>query len=413
MNKILHSLFISFISIIISSDSVLAITEEFSINTDKPQKITSRAKEATLYNFSNDLLSAAETCQSYSENFTDFNPDLKELGALFGNTDFEILVDIKGISEDTCKFDVTQKIMSTRIINHCEVNENERKEIIAAMHDRSKELITETFTTYMTLKDEDGNIINRSPIDNTMTDTRFNIVFSKIMGNNCQEETEEPSEQEIEEIKNSFMSLSEPFIQSLHECKPDKETKEMMFFPITVEIIGKEDNLCLVKYDDFDLHLSEEKITEITNLDDINKLLTDKNIATYNKKDIFNTSNLLDIIDNCQNKTSGSSETTGTIKIEKRQQVDYQNNLCTISLENTIIRNDTDIEKYRITCKLSDEYREKIKEKYEDLISRKMQLWKMESLTSNNTEKFLQLEKEKEKADKEIFNTLKKDGQCQ
>lgn len=338
MNKLLLSLFIGLISIIFST-TVSAISGEFSFSSDTDsQTMTMQNDEATLYNFSDNLVAAAENCQSYSENFTDFNPDLKEVGAIFGNTDFEILVDIKGLSEDLCKFDVTQKIMGSRIINHCSVNTDERKEIIAAMLDRSKELITETFTSYAII--EEGNNTRRTPIQNTLTDTHFNIVFSKIMGNNCQQETQEPTEEEMEKMKKEFKSLSESFQQSLAKCNPDKETKLMIFFPITVEIVGKENNLCLIKYDDFDLHIPEDRITKITSLDDLDELLNNKNIATYNQKDTYDTSNLLDIIDNCTSQTSSSSKTIGSVEIKQKRITNYQNNaplLLKITLSETII----------------------------------------------------------------------------
>lgn len=403
------SLFPLFLSLIINLLINIASATEF--HGELGSSFTSKTDEAILFNFSDDLLSATENCQPYSEDLTTTNPDLKkEADEMFSNAGFEFLIDIKGLSDNLCKFDVTQKMMGRRIIHHCSVNENELTEIVAAMRDRSKELITETFTTYITSKDEDGNIISKTPVKNTITNTRFNIILSKILNNNCQIEMQEPTKHELENIKNEFVSLSESFIHSLRECEPDKETKASMFFDITAEIIGKEKNLCIVKYGDFDLRIPEDKINQIISLDDLNELLTNKNIAIYSKKDTFDTGDLLDIIDNCSPQTLGSSKSIGDVEIEKKRTIKNQNKLCTITFENSIIRG-ADTDKYEFTCTLSEEYREKLKNQYKDMILKNNQY--KQSFLQRSAENRLNLQGGILKANDNILKTIKKDGLCQ
>lgn len=129
-----------------------------SVSFDSGNGTKSINETPSLYNFGEQLLQSLENCSPYTENFTELNP---ELGAMFGG-DLSVLIDIKGKQEEKCVFDVIMQIDILGCqIQHCQISDDQRQRLLTAMKDRSNEVITETFDSYMTVEDEDGNIIDK------------------------------------------------------------------------------------------------------------------------------------------------------------------------------------------------------------------------------------------------------------
>ena len=162
------------------------ISVEVSDNT-----VSSTNNEITLYNFSDGLLNAARDCSSYSENFSANNPAL----SVFGLKP-EILIDIEGKdAEGFCLFSVRNKVTGLSETNiKCRIGSEQQQEILTAMLDRSTTPVTETFTSYITVEDGEGNV-QRLPSETTMTDSKFNVIWNKIRSNSCEEEVSEPTEE--------------------------------------------------------------------------------------------------------------------------------------------------------------------------------------------------------------------------
>ena len=127
--------------------------------------------DVNLYNFSADLIHAAENCMPYEEDFTTNNPELQAIGKFMGNRDFNINVKIKGKNLNTgkCEFEIQQAIkgISSATYN-CAIDEQQQTELIAAMKDRSTTPVTETYTTYSEMELPDGTT-KQIPTQTTQT----------------------------------------------------------------------------------------------------------------------------------------------------------------------------------------------------------------------------------------------------
>ena len=184
---------------------------------------TTQTKEVKLYNFSPELINAAQSCSPYEENFNKNNPELNQSIPFLGNQKMDVTINIAGKDENgNCKFKVTQKILGMMtFLYNCAISPNQQKELITAMQDRSTTPITETFTTYMT-SSYNGET-QKTPMQQTMTDGKFNIAWAKIIGTSCETSEQEPTQEEKQALEDSFNNLSESFQTSLQNCKEDRE----------------------------------------------------------------------------------------------------------------------------------------------------------------------------------------------
>lgn len=257
-----------------------------------------------LYNFSDELLTAVKSCLPYQEDFTKNNPDLAQLGSFFGGIDFKVMVDIKGMNDNMCHFIISQKLQGIQNINFdCQVSKEQLNEIYAAMQDRSKQLVTETFTTYSEVERKDGSI-EKFPVNTTMTDGRFNIVLAKLQKSACKVTENKATAEEKQAAGENMDTFSDIFLNSLQNCEPYKENKQFLIINEKVEILGKQGEKCHLKYQGFDLLLPSHLWTEVTKFSDLKNLLKDKTVSRYTPQ--YDLNGLVSQLSDCaQQKRNG------------------------------------------------------------------------------------------------------------
>lgn len=300
---------------------------------------TTKTEEVKLYNFSPELINAAQSCSPYEESFNKNNPELRKSIPFMGKQKMDVNINIVGKDENgNCKFKVTQKIpgMMTFLYD-CAISPDLQKELVAAMQDRSTTPITETFTTYMT-STYNGKT-QKTPMQQTMTDSKFNIVWAKTISESCETSEQEPTQEEQQALKDSFNNLSESFQTSLQNCQKDIEEKNLMMITETIEIISWKNEKCHVKYRDFDLYIPQDKLSSIKTIPNITDLLTDESITSYTPK--FQTQGLVSRLKNCaslQNPYEGfsSSKKINDIEISNKMSMEKSETECIITFENSV-----------------------------------------------------------------------------
>lgn len=300
---------------------------------------TTKTEEVKLYNFSPELINAAQSCSPYEENFNKNNPELSKSIPFMGKQKMDVNINIAGKDENgNCKVNITQKIpgMMTFLYN-CTIAPDLQKELVSAMQDRSATPITETFTTYMT-STYNGET-KKTPMQQTMTDGKFNIVWAKTIGTSCETSEQEPTQEEQQALKDNFNNLSASFQTSLQNCKEDREEKSLMMLTETIEIIGWEKEKCHIKYQDFDLYIPQDKLSTIKTIPNITDLLTDESITRYKPK--FQTRGLVSRLKDCpslQNpyESFRSSQKTNNIEISNKMSMEKSETECIITFENSV-----------------------------------------------------------------------------
>ena len=175
---------------------------------------TTKTEEVKLYNFSPELINAAQSCSPYEENFNKNNPELNKSIPFLGKQKMDITINIAEIPG-----------MMTFLYD-CAISPDLQKELVAAMQDRSTTPITETFTTYMT-SSYNGET-QKTPMQQTMTDSKFNVTWAKTIAESCETVEQEPTQEEQQALKDSFNNLSESFQTSLQNCQKDKIAKKIL-----------------------------------------------------------------------------------------------------------------------------------------------------------------------------------------
>ena len=316
---------------------------------------TTKTEEVKLYNFSPELINAAQSCSPYEENFNKNNPELSKSIPFLGKQKMDITINIAGKDDKgNCKFKVTQKIPGIMtFLYDCAMSPDLQKELVAAMQDRSTTPITETFTTYMT-SSYNGET-QKTPMQQTMTDGKFNIAWAKIIGTSCETSEQEPTQEEKQALEDSFNNLSESFQTSLQNCQKDREEKSLMMLTETIEIVGWENAKCHVKYQDFDLYIPQNKLSSIKTIPNITDLLTDESITHYTPK--FQTQGLVSQLKDCASLKSpyngfSSSKKINNIEINNKMSMEKSETECIITFENSLNINKQK-KNYINTCRIN------------------------------------------------------------
>lgn len=316
---------------------------------------TTKTEEVKLYNFSPELINAAQSCSPYEENFNKNNPELNKSIPFLGKQKMDITINIAGKDDKgNCKFNVTQKIPGIMtFLYDCAISPDLQKELVAAMQDRSTSPITETFTTYMT--STINGEIQKTPMQQTMTDSKFNVTWAKTIAESCETVEQEPTQEEQQALKDSFNNLSESFQTSLQNCQKDIEEKNLMMIKETIEIIGWESKKCHVKYRDFDLYIPQDKLSSIKTIPNITDLLTDENITHYTPK--FQTQGLVSRLKDCASLQSpyegfSSSQKINDIEISNKMGMEKSDTECIITFENSLNLNNQK-KTYLNTCRVN------------------------------------------------------------
>lgn len=334
-----------------------AQTNNISISIENGKIKAESTNDVNLYNFSEDLLQAAENCMPYEEDFTDNNPEFQAIGKFMGNRDFDISVKIKGknLSTDKCEFEITQSVkgISSATYN-CAIDEEEQEELVAAMKDRSTTPITETYTTYTTVSDSNGE--RKIPTQTTQTGSKFKVTLSKIIASSCETEVEEPSEQERQATAAEIIAFSDNFQNALQACAPAEEVKRIFFYRDKFEILGYEDGSCHIRSQNYDYYIPTEQLALITNIAALQQLNTNKEIAFY--RPTYLTNGLVEAIKTCKednaptNRYSDSMEFNNQ-KIDRQISAQKTPSGCRITFSN-IVQTDAQSEEYIQDCLITD-----------------------------------------------------------
>ena len=283
--------------------------------------LVAAGKSATeSYQFSDGLISAVENCSPYGEDFSKYNPLLGLMGAFLGVKP-TVDIEIKGPENGKCAFTVTGKLGQLgKSVYDCAVNKKMQDEIVAAMRDKSGEEITETFETTFTSRDQDGRETEHKS-NMTMTATRFNIVYNKLMNSVCKHTAVPPTEEEKEKFKQEMDRLSPDFLDALKTCSPKTTGRKIMILAQEAEIKGMKDGKCVLSYEDFTLSLSPDEAKSIRSWADFEKFSSNPAVAKYDYKKNYTISGLMLMINDCHAghcSTGGmsSKETMGEITKE-------------------------------------------------------------------------------------------------
>ena len=297
-----------------------AFAASFELGANLSDLVAAGKSATENYQFSDALISAVENCSPYHEDFGKYNPALAFVGAFLGIKP-DVDIDIEGYQNGKCSFSVTGKLGQLgKTVYACAVDEKMRNEIVAAMRDKSGEEITDTFETTFTVQGQDGQTTEHKS-QTTMTATRFNIVYNKLMQSVCKQTTIPPTEEEKEKFKQEMNSLTPDFLDALQTCSPKKTHRKIMFFAQNAEIKGPKDGKCVLSYEDFTLSLPFETAKTVASWEDFEKLSADTAVSKYDYKKNYTFSGLLLTINGCHNgQCSGggmkSKETIGAITKE-------------------------------------------------------------------------------------------------
>ena len=366
-----QSLFVIVFSILLLPVQAVSFQTELSFSLtggeNNSPHVTQKTKEPVLHNFSENLINAAESCTPYHENFKTFK--------LFG-TEFNVDVAIKGYENNLCAFSITTSMGALgKTVHSCEIDRELQKEIVSAMKDGSKELITETFSSVNQIEKEDGTI-QESKQTTTMTDTKFNIVYAKTLGTACKMKNVEPTQEETEQLKADFNKLSDDFISALQTCAVQKAERKLMFFSQTVEIKGIKENKCEIVFDRFTLLLPPDTTKTIKSWEDIANLSKDKTFSKFNYKSNYSYNGLMSLIGECDKNpkctsSSGTStSTSGDIKTKSGLlSPTCTEEACSFKLLNTVSVNDEETN-YSIICQIPRTEISKLASEYATLIEK-------------------------------------------
>lgn len=363
-----------FLLSILSTFAVSSINaQETSVSIDA-SKITTKTSEVKLYNFSPELINAAKNCTPYQEDFIKSNPDLGQGIPMLGNAKLSVNVNIIGYdNQGKCQFSVHQKISGLAdTVYNCTISSSRQKDIVSAMQDRSTTPITATFTTYSTIDYGDGTI-EKQPMQQTMTDGKFNIVWAQTIAEDCQIKEQEPSMEEQKSLADNMQTFSEAFQTSLKQCQPASEEKQLFFMTEKAEIIGITEKGCHIKYSDFDLYVPLEKLSSIKTMEDIKAFVGDKENSKYSPK--FITLGLKDELIACLSSSAyhqGASETTstGNITVKNQMSSEKRDNECVLTFANTLITNGETTE-YKKICRIPlNKIPELLNEQEEDMLQK-------------------------------------------
>ena len=317
--------------------------------------IITKTSEVKLYNFTPELINAAQNCTPYQEDFIKNNPDLGQSIPMLGNAKLSVNVNILGYdNQGKCQFSVNQKISGIAdTVYNCTISSNRQKDIVSAMQDRSTTPITATFTTYSTIDYGDGRI-EKQPMQQTMTDGKFNIVWAQTIAEDCQMQVGTPTEEEQKNLISNVQTFSESFQTSLKQCQPASEEKQLFFMTEKAEIIGITEKGCHIKYSDFDLYVPLEKLSSIKTMEDVKAFVGDKAISQYTPK--FITIGLKDELMHCLGATSyhqGASQSTTSenITIKNKMSSKKVDNTCVLTFANTLIYNG-EVSEYKKICRI-------------------------------------------------------------
>ena len=379
---------------------------ELKTNLSSYSYMIAAEENPVVYHFSDDLLKAAKNCTVYSEDFSKNNPELIKYEDIFGGALF-VYVNIKGKKEDKCIFDVnTQYGVLGRNFYHCQLSEEQHQNFIKVMDHGTSDLMTETYDSIIAIKDEKGNILKKEFQPTTLTSTRFNIEWLKILNQACDITQDSFSESEQLEQNFTLNELPFKFIASLKRCVPALATRHLLALDIKGWVKGE----CVIDSGDFMVSISPEMTKKIKTWDDMYDIIKNEKFSHYHyeKKDYV--SGLLLAIQACadyeKNHEAVDLLSDEQIKINRGVISEYSDEICNVQLINQVSFGE-DMRDYGKECRLYPLDVQGIIKRYSDLLEKhkKLQLEKDVALETEVSVDMLA-------ADKEIMAYLNEHSFC-
>jgi len=395
-----------------------AVDGEFNFHQSNSATATSTTKydSTKLFNFSPELLNAAQNCAAYSEDFTAANPELKQLGNMFGGIDFSIPVSITGKKDGLCGFTIEYKIADSGSRYDCRISAEQQDALVQAMKDRSTAKHTETFVSYLGSTTNADGEETPFPTKTTVSGNLFDVTFAKTLAESCKLTEIETTEEEAAATEKEALTFSGEFQKALTACSPATETRQFLFFSKQLDILGSDENSCRLKFDNFTLNVPLSQTAELKNFNDITALLNDKNIAVYTPE--YNTDDLLFVLDKCLKNesstfSSGSAGTEtsslGSVNTVRGLKYTADGNNCRLEFLNTLDRNG-EKEDYSLNCNAAKEDLTAILAPYDELLklygeksSYENGIYRVEGPTTNEQTRT---------AGEELFKTLQNRKLC-
>lgn len=346
--------------------------------------------DIVLYNFSDALQKSAAGCLPYREDFAAANPDIQKWSGMFGGAKLYADIEVLGQEQGKCHFTVVAGIEGIGgTAFDCHVTKQQLDKLRSAMKSRSTEPITKTI--------QSGGKGDTLPITTTMTDSLFNVTWAEISSEACETTEQEATQEQQEQAAVQVDRFSSDFVNSLYQCKPFTESKKLLMFTETVEIVGKENNTCHLHYDWFDLYVPTELLANIQSFTDVQRLLQNRDITVYRPE--YKYGGLLRGLKECQKNTTYTAGLRRTTKndvvITDGLTLKKNNDGCKVKLLNQLNIGD-DARDYSVECRLSGADLALILQTYQDLLQ-----------NDETTKDAL------EKADAEIMFQMQQAGLCQ
>ncbi len=163
--------------------------------------------------------------------------------------------------------------------------------------------------------------------------------------------------------------FSPRFMMGLRKCQPSSEVKP----PHKAAVLGMDKGVCLVRYDGFDLRIPPAVLANINNFDDLQVLLKNKDITTFNYKPEYNYKGLMYAVEACHKKVDYYSEReqkkNNGFEIVRGLRSMYINDICTINLDNKLYI-DGSMRDYSVQCQLPAKVLDEIRPYFEDLLKK-------------------------------------------
>ncbi len=236
-------------------------------------------------------------------------------------------------------------------------------------------------------------------------ETTENVANNEQMENNEEEPSDanndENANQEIQPKPVEYLpnpsNFSANFMASLYQCQPNQEEQNISGHE-EIAIVGKFDNRCRLKYDDFILSIPNELLPNIHSMDDIRKLLQNKDFTSYQPK--YEYSGLLQELNICGKSQNWHSaylhrQTKNEVTITKGLTSKVENGGCSVRLLNQLNIGEI-FSDYSVVCEIPANDMLLILDAYKDLLAE-----------DNPSADELQ------KADAEIMYRLQQVGYCQ
>ena len=342
---------------------------EFKTNLSSYSYMIAAEENPVQYHFSEDLIKAAENCTVYSEDFSKNNQELIKYQDMFGGPLF-VFVNIKGKKDNRCLVDVNAQY---GVLGHnlyrCQLSDEERQNFVEVIKNKANETVTETYNSFMTIKDETGRVLRKEPQSVTLTSHRFNIEWLKMLNQSC--DILQDSFSEAEQLEQNFTlnELPYKFLASLKRCVPASTSRHLL----ALEIKGWVKGECQIETDDFTVYLAPEMTKKIKTWDNVYEVIRNEKLSHYHYQKDDYVSGLLLAVKACgdhkENYETVSIMSDEYLKFRRGMISQYSDEVCQLELVNQVSF-DGEMRDFGKDCRLYPLDIQGILKKYSELLEK-------------------------------------------